>query len=64
MLFQAGDPGDSLIIVRVGQIELIIKDKVGQKIVLHAAQPGDMFGELGDARFWSANRNSSGAHGQ
>ncbi len=45
-LFQAGDPGDSLFIVRVGQIELFIKDTVGQKIVLHAAEPGDMFGEL------------------
>jgi CRP/FNR family cyclic AMP-dependent transcriptional regulator len=45
-LFQAGDPGDSLFIVRVGQVELFIKDTVGQKIVLHAAEPGDMFGEL------------------
>jgi len=45
-LFQTGDPGDSLFIVRVGQIELFIKDTVGQKIVLHVAQPGDMFGEL------------------
>jgi CRP/FNR family transcriptional regulator, cyclic AMP receptor protein len=45
-LFQAGDPGDSLFIVRVGQIELFIKDTAGQKIVLHTAQPGDMFGEV------------------
>lgn len=45
-LFQAGDPGDSLFVVRSGEIELYIKDTVGQKIVLHAAQPGDMFGEL------------------
>jgi CRP/FNR family transcriptional regulator, cyclic AMP receptor protein len=45
-LFQAGDPGDSLFIVRVGQIELFIKDTAGQKIILHTAQPGDMFGEL------------------
>lgn len=45
-LFQAGDPGDSLFIVRVGQIELFIKDTVGQKIVLTTAEPGDMFGEL------------------
>jgi len=45
-LFQAGDPGDSLFIVREGQIELFIKDTTGQKIVLHAAEPGDMFGEL------------------
>jgi CRP/FNR family transcriptional regulator, cyclic AMP receptor protein len=45
-LFQAGDPGDSLFIVRVGQIELFIKDTAGQKIILHTAEPGDMFGEL------------------
>ena len=45
-LFQAGDPGDSLFVVRDGQIELFIKDTAGQRIVLHTAQPGDMFGEL------------------
>jgi CRP/FNR family transcriptional regulator, cyclic AMP receptor protein len=45
-LFQAGDPGDSLFIVREGQIELFIKDTTGQKIVLHTAETGDMFGEL------------------
>ena len=45
-LFEAGDPGDSLFIVVRGEIELFIKDMVGQKIVLHSAQPGDMFGEL------------------
>ena len=45
-LFQAGDPGDSLFVVREGQIELFIKDTAGQRIVLHTAQPGDMFGEL------------------
>jgi uncharacterized membrane protein len=45
-LFQAGDPGDSLFIVRLGQIELFIKDTAGQKIVLHTAEAGDMFGEL------------------
>jgi uncharacterized membrane protein len=45
-LFQAGDPGDSLFIVRSGELELYIKDTVGQKIVLTTAGPGDMFGEL------------------
>jgi CRP/FNR family cyclic AMP-dependent transcriptional regulator len=45
-LFQAGDPGDSLFIVRSGQIELFIKDTAGQKIVLTTAEEGDMFGEL------------------
>lgn len=45
-LFQAGDPGDSLFIMKSGEIELFIKDTAGQKIVLTTAQPGDMFGEL------------------
>ena len=45
-LFQAGDPGDSLFIVRSGEIELFIKDTAGQKIILTNAGPGDMFGEL------------------
>ncbi|MDX6382585.1 MAG: family transcriptional regulator, cyclic receptor protein [Blastocatellia bacterium] len=45
-LFQAGDPGDSLFIVRSGQIELFIKDTAGQKITLTTAEAGDMFGEL------------------
>nr|MBA3804256.1 cyclic nucleotide-binding domain-containing protein [Acidobacteriota bacterium] len=45
-LFQAGEPGDSLFIVRAGEIELYIKDTVGQKIVLNVSTAGDMFGEL------------------
>jgi uncharacterized membrane protein len=45
-LFQAGDPGDSLFIVREGNIELFIKDTTGQKITLTTAEAGDMFGEL------------------
>ena len=45
-LFLAGDPGDSLFIVREGAIELFIKDTAGQRIVLTVAEPGDMFGEL------------------
>jgi uncharacterized membrane protein len=45
-LFQAGDPGDSLFIVRLGEIELFIKDTAGQKIILTTAEAGDMFGEL------------------
>ena len=45
-LFHAGDPGDSLFIVQSGEIELFIKDTVGQKIVLATPSSGDMFGEL------------------
>ena len=52
-LFQAGDPGDSLFIVRLGQMELFIEDTVGQKIVLHTAEQGDIFGELAMLDFGS-----------
>lgn len=45
-LFQAGEPGESLFIVRTGQIELYIKDTAGQKIVLTIAGAGDLFGEM------------------
>src|ERR1044071_3414989 len=45
-LFNAGEPGESLFVVRTGSIELFIKDTVGQKIVLTIAEAGDLFGEL------------------
>src|SRR6185503_14220938 len=46
ILFQAGEPGESLFIVRSGSVELFIKDTVGQKIVLTISEAGDLFGEL------------------
>jgi CRP/FNR family cyclic AMP-dependent transcriptional regulator len=45
-LFQAGQPGESLFVVRSGEVELYIKDTAGQKIVLTVARAGEMFGEL------------------
>lgn len=45
-LFEAGHPGESLFVVRSGQVELFIKDNTGQKIVLTIAADGDLFGEL------------------
>ena len=45
-LFQAGEPGESLFIVRSGEIELFIKDTAGQKLVLTVAEEGELFGEL------------------
>ncbi|MGH9968965.1 MAG: DUF1003 domain-containing protein [Pyrinomonadaceae bacterium] len=45
-LFQAGEPGESLFIVRSGSIELFIKDTAGQRIVLTVAEEGQLFGEL------------------
>lgn len=54
ILFEKGDPGESLFIVRSGQIELYIRSITGERIVLTVAENGDLFGELsmtdGDAR--------------
>jgi CRP/FNR family transcriptional regulator, cyclic AMP receptor protein len=45
-IFEAGDPGDKLYIVRSGAIELSAKDYLGQKIVFGTEKHGAMFGEL------------------
>jgi uncharacterized membrane protein len=45
-LFQAGEPGESLFLVRGGEVELFIKDNTGQKIILDITRPGDFFGEI------------------
>jgi CRP/FNR family transcriptional regulator, cyclic AMP receptor protein len=45
-LFNGGDPGESLFVVRKGEIEIYIKDTAGQKIILNVARAGDIFGEL------------------
>jgi CRP/FNR family cyclic AMP-dependent transcriptional regulator len=45
-LFRAGEPGESLYLVRAGEVELYIQDNVGQKITLDTAAPGDFFGEI------------------
>jgi uncharacterized membrane protein len=45
-LFRAGEPGESLYLVRSGEVELSIQDNVGQKITLDTARPGDFFGEI------------------
>ena len=45
-LFTTGEPGESLYVVRSGEIELFIKDTAGQKILLTIANPGEVFGEL------------------
>jgi len=45
-LFHTGDPGESLYVVRNGEVELFIKDTAGQKIALAIAGRGQVFGEL------------------
>ena len=45
-LYKAGDPGDSLYVVRSGVVELFFKNDTGHKIVLETARAGDFFGEV------------------
>src|SRR5688572_27571130 len=46
MLFNYGDPGDSLYIVRAGEVEIFFKNDTGERIVLETARDGDFFGEI------------------
>jgi CRP/FNR family transcriptional regulator, cyclic AMP receptor protein len=46
VLFNYGDPGDSLYIVREGEVEIFFKNDTGQRIVLERSGAGDFFGEL------------------
>jgi CRP/FNR family transcriptional regulator, cyclic AMP receptor protein len=46
VLFNYGDPGDSLYVIRSGEVEVFFKDDTGARIVLDTAKAGDVFGEL------------------
>lgn len=58
VLFNYGDPGDSLYVVLDGVVEISFKNDTGDKIVLEVAREGDFFGEIslldGGARTASA----------
>jgi CRP/FNR family transcriptional regulator, cyclic AMP receptor protein len=45
-VFATGDPGDSMYVIRKGEVEVFFKDDTGAKVVLEVAGPGDFFGEL------------------
>ena len=45
ILYNAGDPGDSIYVVRSGEVELFFKNDTGDRIVLETARAGDFFGE-------------------
>jgi CRP/FNR family cyclic AMP-dependent transcriptional regulator len=46
VIFNYGDPGDSMYIVKAGRVEIWVRNDTGDKIVLEEAQPGDFFGEI------------------
>ena len=46
-VFDYGDPGDALFVIRGGRIEVFLTDDTGTRIVLERDGPGDFFGEVG-----------------
>ena len=46
ILYKAGEPGESLFVVRSGEIERSIRDTAGQEIQLSIHSDNDIFGEL------------------
>ena len=45
-IFEYGDPGHALYIIRSGEVEIYVKNDQGEKIVLEVAKAGDVFGEV------------------
>jgi CRP/FNR family transcriptional regulator, cyclic AMP receptor protein len=46
LIFNVGDPGDSMYIVTGGEVQLSVKTKTGEEMFLEAPGPGDFFGEI------------------
>jgi len=45
-VFEFGDQGHAMYIVRSGEVEIYVKNDQGEKIVLEVSRPGDIFGEI------------------
>ncbi len=45
-LFDYGDPGDSMMVVVKGEVELFVKNKTGERTLLETVTPGELFGEI------------------
>jgi CRP/FNR family cyclic AMP-dependent transcriptional regulator len=45
-IFNLGDPGHALYIVRSGEVEIFVKNDQGEKVVLETTRPGEIFGEV------------------
>ncbi len=49
VLFTAGDPSDTLILVLSGRVKVVIRSADGAELTLTIIQPGAVFGEIGIA---------------
>ena len=45
-MFQHGDPGGTLYVVKSGEVELYFKNDTGERIVLETVRPGQFFGDI------------------
>jgi len=45
-IFEYGDPGDSMMVVVKGEVELFVKNKTGERTLLESVTPGEFFGEI------------------
>ena len=45
-IFQFGDPGDAMYVLRSGEVELSVKTKTGEQMFLERPVAGDFFGEI------------------
>jgi CRP/FNR family cyclic AMP-dependent transcriptional regulator len=46
IIFNYGEPGDSIYVINSGEVEVFFKNDTGERIVLEVATRGDFFGEL------------------
>lgn len=46
VIFNYGEPGDSMYVISSGEVEVFFKNDTGERIVLEIATRGDFFGEL------------------
>lgn len=46
LVFQVGDPGGTMYVIRSGAVEVFFRDDTGERIVLESPGPGDVFGEI------------------
>jgi CRP/FNR family cyclic AMP-dependent transcriptional regulator len=46
LVFHAGDPGDSMYVLRSGEVEVFFKDTTGNRIVLETCRTGAFFGDI------------------
>lgn len=46
IIFNVGDPGDSMFVVTSGEVQLSVKTKTGEEMFLESPGPGEFFGEI------------------